>query len=313
MSKKLLKLAPWLLAAVGAWSLGFIYNVYYGGELSWVRQMYNEKVAIAANIKSEPRLLVTGGSGAHYTINAKELEKGLGMPVINLGLDGPVGLDVILPSILEQVRKGDTVLLIPEYLILLDDDGLGDRSTAFGIAIGKPGLGNIPPEQFLQDTLMLGVPSLKPLAKSVVDLVEKGKLTGYYSDPIDDRGDPTVVKERTGKWWKLAIDEPISEHAFNSIYNFKREVEARGGKLILSLPWVYGLESKKTIANIRKTAARLENIAPLVYDPKNLNIQSDSNLFADTHYHLLPNARIIRAQQLVRQLKPILEESRTGE
>jgi hypothetical protein len=243
MSKKLLKLAPWLLAAVGAWSLGFIYNVYYGGELSWVRQMYNEKVAIAANIKSEPRLLVTGGSGAHYTINAKELEKGLGMPVINLGLDGPVGLDVILPSILEQVRKGDTVLLIPEYLILLDDDGLGDRSTAFGIAIGKPGLGNIPPEQFLQDTLMLGVPSLKPLAKSVVDLVEKGKLTGYYSDPIDDRGDPTVVKERTGKWWKLAIDEPISEHAFNSIYNFKREVEARGGKLILSLPWVYGLES----------------------------------------------------------------------
>ncbi len=313
MSKKnLLKLAPWLFAAVGAWSLGFIYNVYYGGELSWLRMMYNDKMAIAAKTENKPRLLIAGGSGAHYTIDSKELEKGLGMPVVNLGLDGPIGLNVILPSILERVRKGDTVLLIPEYLILLDDDGLGDRSTTFGIAIGKPGLGNIPPQQFLQDTLMLGVPSLKPLSKSLVDLVEKGKFTGYYSDPVDDRGDPTVVKERTGKWWKLAIDGSISDSAYNRIYEFKREVEAKGGKLILSLPWVYAQESKKNIANIRKTAARLEQIAPLVYDLDSLNIQRDSNLFADTHYHLLPDARVIRAQQLVKELKPILEESLTG-
>jgi hypothetical protein len=307
MSKNLFKLAPWLLAAAGAWSLGFIYNVYYGGELSWLRMMYEDKMAIAANLKNEPRLLITGGSGAHYTINSKELEKGLGMPVINLGLDGPIGLGVILPSILEQVRQGDTVLLIPEYLILLDEDGLGDRSTAFSIAIGKPGLGNIPPKQFLQDTLMLGVPSLKPLAKSMVDLIEKGKFTGYYSDPVDDRGDPTVVKERTGKWWKLPIHQSISQHAFNSIYDFKRAVEAKGGKLIISLPWVYGTTDEKTITSVRKTAAQLEKIAPLVYNPQNLNIQTNSDLFADTHYHLLPEARIIRARQLLSELKPLLE------
>jgi hypothetical protein len=312
MNKKLLQLAPWLFAAIGAWSLGFIYNVGYGGELSWLRMMYNDKMAIAANTTDKPRLIITGGSGAHYTINSKELEKGLGMSVVNLGIDGTLGLNVILPSILARVRKGDTVLLIPEYLILLDDDGLGDRATGFGIAIGKPGLGNIPPQQFLQDTFMLGVPSLKPLTKSFVDLVEKGKFTGYYSDPVDDRGDPTVVKERTGKWWKLAIDGSISDSAYNRIYEFKREVEAKGGKLILSLPWVYAQESKKNIANIRKTAARLEQIAPLVYDLNTLNIQKDSSLFADTHYHLLPEARVIRAQQLVKELKPILEESLAG-
>jgi hypothetical protein len=313
MNNNLLKLAPWLFAAIGAWCLGFAYNVGYGGGLSWVRMMYENKKTIAASIQNEPRLIIAGGSGAHYSINAKELEKDLGMSVVNFGLDGPIGLNVILPTILEQVRQGDTVLLIPEYLILLDEDGLGDRSTGFGIAIGKPMLGDIPPKQFFQDTLALGIPSLKPLSKSMVDLVEKGQFTDYYSDPLNDRGDPTEFKKRTGRWWKLPINQPISEHSFNRIYQFKREVEAKGGKLILSLPWVYADRSEKTIGNVRKTAARLEKIAPLVYDTSNLNLQSDSNLFADTQYHLIPEARLIRAKQLAKELKPILENSKVGD
>jgi hypothetical protein len=303
---KLLKLAPYLLAAGAAWSLGFVYNVYYGGELSWLRMMYEDKMAVAAQIQAPRRLLVTGGSGAHYTIDSKALEQGLGFPVLNLGLDGPVGLDVILPSILDRVRPGDVVLLIPEYLILLDEDGLGDRSTAFGVAIGRPGLGEISAKQFAQDVWLLGVPSLRALAKSTLDLVEKGKLTGYYSDPVSDRGDPTVTKERLGKWWKLKIDQPISKHAIRRITKFRQEVEAKGGKLILSLPWVYASQDKKTVANVKKTAKELAEIAPLIYEKDSFNLKTDSGLFADTHYHLLPKAREIRAKQLVEQLKPLI-------
>lgn len=305
--QKLLKLAPYFLAAGVAWSLGFVYNVYGGGELSWLRKMYEDKMAIAAEIKAPRRLIITGGSGAHYTINSKEIEKGLGIPVINLGLDGPVGLDVILPSMLHQVRPGDIVLLIPEYLILLDDDGFGDRSAQFGVAIGQPNLGEMPFKQFAQDTWLLGVPSLRSLTKSAVDLVEKGKLAGYYSDPIDDRGDPTVTKEREGKWWKYQIERPISKHAINRITQFKKEVEAKGGTLILSLPWLYASQDAKTVSSVQKTARALEKIAPTIYEKESLNLKTDSSLFADTHYHLRPEAREIRAQELVKQLKPIVE------
>ncbi|MCU0537261.1 MAG: hypothetical protein MUD14_25525, partial [Hydrococcus sp. Prado102] len=302
--QKLLKLAPYLIAAGTAWSLGFIYNVHYGGELSWLRMMYEDKMALAAEQNAPKRLLIVGGSGAHYTINAKEIERGLGIPTINLGLDGPVGLDVILSSTIDAVRPGDIVLLIPEYLILLQPDGLGDRSTGFGVATGRPGLGDIPPKQFAEEAWLLGVPSLRALTKSTMDLVEKGKLTGYYSDPVDDRGDPTVTKEREGEWWKLKIDRPVTKHALNSIAQFRKEVEAKGGKLILSLPWIYGSTDEKTLANVKKTAQELAKIAPLIYEKDSFNIKSDSNLFADTHYHLQPEARIIRAEELVEQLKP---------
>ena len=90
---KPLKLAPWLISAGVAWSVGFAYNVYYGGELSWLRRMYQNKVVLEAKLQAPQRLLITGGSGAHYSINSQVLEEGLGIPVLNLGLDGGMGLN----------------------------------------------------------------------------------------------------------------------------------------------------------------------------------------------------------------------------
>ena len=300
---KPLKLAPWFISAGIAWSIGCFYNVYYGGELSWLRMMYKDKIAVAKKVEAPKRLIVTGGSGAHYTINSQLLEDKLGIPVLNLGLDGPIGLDVILPSILEQVKSGDIVLLIPEYLILLDEDGFGDRSGPFSIAIGRPGLGGVPAKQLTQDIILLGVPSLRATTKSTLDIIQKGRLTGYYSDPVDSHGDPTTVKKRTGKWWELPMRKSISPHAIERITQFRDEVEAQGGILILSLPWFYASTDEETINNVQKTADELAKIAPLIYDKKSLNMKTDSSLFADTHYHLLPESRKIRALELVEQLE----------
>ena len=302
------KLIPWFLATGVAWSLGFIYNVYYGGELSWLRRMYFQKIAIAESVTASPRLLIVGGSGAHYTIDSDLLQQKLGIPVVNLGLDGPIGLNVILPSILEQVKPGDIVLLIPEYLILLDQDGLGDRSTNFSVAIGEPGIGDIPPKQFLQDLIALGIPSLRAVAKSTVDVATEGEFTGYYSDPITDKGDPIAIKERRNRWWKLPIEQSISQNAYERILQFKQEVAAKDATLILSLPWVYGSDSEATVKSVKRTAYYLSQIAPTIYDKESLNIQDNVDYFADTHYHLMPEGRKVRARQLAAELKPIIAQ-----
>ncbi|MGF1481784.1 MAG: hypothetical protein ACFB4I_20265 [Cyanophyceae cyanobacterium] len=305
---KLLKLTPWLIAAGFAWSVGFAYNVYYGGELSWLRAMYFQKTALADQINAPQRLLIMGGSGAHHSIDSRILEQELNIPVMNMGLDGPVGLNVILPSILEVVRPGDIVLLIPEDLILTDEDGLLERSASFGIAIGRPSLGEVPNKELVQTFWRLGIPSLRNLAKSTVDLVKKGRMTGYYSGPITHRGDPTVTKVRQGEWWQWRIHKPISRHAIARITKFRKEVESKGATLVLSLPWVYASTDEKTVTNMRKTTQKLAQIAPLVYEPTSYNLKTDSRLFADTHHHLVPEARKLRARQLAKQLKPVFKE-----
>ncbi|MDJ0845606.1 MAG: hypothetical protein QNJ08_15345 [Crocosphaera sp.] len=304
--EKLWKLAPWAIAVTAAWSLGFVYNVYYGGELSFLRGMYFEKMSLAAQVKDSPRLLILGGSGAHHSLNSDVLSQNLGIPVLNMGLDGPVGLNVILPSILKAVRPGDIVLLIPEDLILLDQDGLLERSAPFGVATGRPGLGGVPPQQLIETIWMQGVPSLRPLTKSTVDLVETGRFTGYYSEPLTEKGDPSTVKYRQGKWWQWKIHKSISPHAVKRIKQFRQEVEAKDATLILSLPWVYASHDEKNLSNMEDIANKLSNIAPLVYDKKDYNLKKDSSLFADTHHHLVFEGRKLRSEQLAEQLKPVI-------
>ena len=301
---KFLRLSSWFAIAGLTWGVGYFYNARYGGELSWLRIMYEQKMAIAKEVQAPQRILIVGGSGAHYTVDAELMQKDLGIPTLNMATDGPVGLDVILPSISEVIKKGDIVVLIPEYLLLLDDDGLGDRSGQFGVAIGKPGLGNIPPKQLAQDLLLLGAPTLRALTKSSLDVIEKGHLTGYYSDPITDHGDPTVMKKRTkSKWWSLKINKSVSPYSLQRIQQFKQELEGKGATLVLGLSWIYGSTDTKTLNNIRKTAAEFSKIAPVLYNKENLNVKTDSSLFADTHYHLNPDGRQTRTSELVEQLK----------
>jgi hypothetical protein len=308
-SPKISPIFSWLAVAGLAWGAGFFYNVHLGGEAHWLKGLYENKVAIAAETP-EPKLIITGGSGAHYTVNSELLAKELNMPVVNLGLDGPIGLDVILASVIETVKPGDVVLLIPEYLIL-EGDGFGPKSGLFGVAIGKPGLGGVPAKQLALETLQLGIPSLRWTVKSVTSLKAEGRFTGYYDGPLTRQGDPVETKVREGEWWLLKLAKPASPHALARIERFKGEVEAKGGQLILSLPWIYGdVEDERTLESVQQTADDLGSIAPLLVDEKTLNIQSSTELFADTHYHLMPEGRTVRSQQLASQLKPLLEQMR---
>ncbi|MGM3304673.1 hypothetical protein ACSQ6I_01560 [Anabaena sp. WFMT] len=303
---KFLRFSSWFAIATLTWGVGYFYNACYGGELSWLRMMYEQKIAIAKEVQAPQRILIVGGSGAHYTVDAGLIQQKLGIPILNIATDGPIGLDVILPSISDVIKKGDIVILIPEYLLLLDKDGWGARSGQFGVAIGKPGLGNVPPKQLAQDLMLLGIPSLRAATKSSLDLVEKGHLTGYYSDPVTAKGDPTVMKKRTkSEWWELKINDSVSPHSLKRIQQFKQEIEAKGATLILGLSWIYGSTDTKTLNNIRKTAEDLGKIAPVLYNKETLNIKTESSLFADTHYHLNPDGRRTRTIELVEQFKAV--------
>ncbi|AFZ47353.1 hypothetical protein Cyast_1389 [Cyanobacterium stanieri PCC 7202] len=296
----------WALVVTGLWSVGFIYNVYLSGYASWLRTMYVVKSRLVEEI-DEPQIIVAGGSGVQYTINSDVMAESLGMPVVNFGLNGGIGLDLLLTTMLEKVRPGDIMLVIPEYSFLLNDEGTDTLSPTFGIVIGRPGLGGIPIKEVLETTVTLGIPSVRPLIKTTQDIVTEGRLD-YYGDPLTSRGDATIELPRNSAWWKMPIRSSISQHSINSLRQFKKDIEARGGTLVFSLPVVYGSDDQDTIANIQKTADALSEIAPTLYDKETLNIYDNSDLFADTHYHLKISERTVRSEQLVRELQMALPQ-----
>jgi hypothetical protein len=164
--RRILKIFPFLIVFVIAWFLGSVSNIYYVGESQSLLNMYKQKLTIAHQLNKSRKLLIVGGSGAHKSVNSQFIQKELGIPVVNFGLDGRLGLNVILPIALNAVSHGDVVLLIPEDVILIDEDGVDYRSLPFSIGIGKPELAYANPRQFIQDIWLLGLPRLKPLTKS---------------------------------------------------------------------------------------------------------------------------------------------------
>lgn len=74
-----------------------------------------KRQAVAMTPRHTGRLHLIGGSSSFYGIRAKTLSARLGMPVINNGLHGGLGLDYLLYRARQLVKPGDTVLLVLEY------------------------------------------------------------------------------------------------------------------------------------------------------------------------------------------------------
>ena len=66
----------------------------------------------------QPHLIVIGGSNVVFGINSPMLEKQVGMPVINAGLHGALGLQFYLDVAETYSKPGDVIVLIPEWILL---------------------------------------------------------------------------------------------------------------------------------------------------------------------------------------------------
>ncbi len=62
-----------------------------------------------------PRVVVIGGSNVAFGIDSKALSDSLGMPVVNAGLHAGLGLRYILHANTPLLRRGDILVIMPEY------------------------------------------------------------------------------------------------------------------------------------------------------------------------------------------------------
>lgn len=83
-------------------------------DLRWIAEYQKVKRQNAAII-SQPKLIIMAGSGSHFGISAKLLNKELGIPAINMSLQAGLTLDYLLQEAKKYSKSGDTILLALEY------------------------------------------------------------------------------------------------------------------------------------------------------------------------------------------------------
>jgi hypothetical protein len=219
-----------------------------------------------------------------------------------MGMHGYLGLNAVLDSVVGEMHGGDTIVLMMEHRSLADDDGIDRLASPFGSAILHPGLGGPPAKEVALDLLNMGMPGLRGISNSFLEFVRQKRSPRYYSDRLNDRGDPIVLNIRKIEPEEVPLS--ISQYARQRIKQFRDRAQAKGATLVLALPWMYVKKTTQTVGNVKKTAVELAKIAPVIYDKDSLNLKTDATLFGDTVYHLSYKGRTLRSLELVQQLKP---------
>ena len=62
-----------------------------------------------------PKMILVGGSNLAFGIDSRMMEDSLGVRVVNMGLYAKLGLRYMLAQVKPYIRRGDVVIIVPEY------------------------------------------------------------------------------------------------------------------------------------------------------------------------------------------------------
>lgn len=303
----LVVILPWVLTFMVAWVLGFLHNRYIDPDARWTIELSRAKAALLEATPGPRRVILAGGSGTHFGLDAAWMTSHLGIPVVNCGLDAGLGLSPICEAFEDQVRPGDVVILTPEYELLSGEGPWSYLGPVYGLSTGRPGLGGTNLREHVQVTLLAGVPGLANLTSTARSL-----LKGRYEQPayavhnLDSAGDPTMEppKRAVAAPFRVALHPRMRTY----LIDLKSRIESRGATLLLSLPWRLAPPSSTRSKSVAELVAQLEAIAPVLVDREGWNLHVDAAAFTDTGYHLTHDSRQRRSQDLCLRLVPMLEQ-----
>ncbi len=296
-------LTKWVAVFALAWIAGYGFNAAaLDTDVSWTRSLYLQKRQIAESIADAPRVLLFGGSGVHYSVDAIAVEQEAGVPSVNFGLHAGLGLNPILQVALDTMRAGDIVVLIPEYGILADTAGGGWLSGMFGAAIGRPGHGGRGAMDTSKEVFRAGVVNQMSLGKGV--FVTLFGAAGRGRPVVDARGSTAIFLD--GVAAPSVVNGQVSPLSIRTLDAFARESRSRGAQLLIAMPWyLIAPDDGASVESARNYVAALRNVAPVLCDDE-MNLKTDRSLFSDTFYHLNERSRRMRSVELARQIQAAL-------
>lgn len=126
--------AAWKLAVrIGLLAVA---NILSGLLISQYRSVERDDSYVAAVVDKDrlirntpsPRIILVGGSNIAFGIDSKAVHDSLGLGVVNMGLYAMLGLKYMLTQVRPYIKRGDVVVVMPEYGQFFGDYSEGDNT-----------------------------------------------------------------------------------------------------------------------------------------------------------------------------------------
>jgi hypothetical protein len=258
---------------------------------------------------TEPKIILVGGSNLAFGIASDSIEKALVKPVVNLGLYAGFGLTFVLKEALSEVKKGDIIVLCPEYYLRKSGDNFSKQMAVFAYP---------PADDFIEyeniiDRLTLKGEFYSRYARNLIFLPNRIKspsindtISGYFRGGFNKNGDalshlnnPTV--QSLGDLFDIKDEDYSLE--IQEINQFIDTIKQRGGTVF----WYYPSYSQVGYDKNEKKLIVYEKLISDNINCKKINHIKDEiyplDCFYDTHFHLNTKCRLERTKKLIELLK----------
>jgi hypothetical protein len=311
------------LAAAVACSIAIIAlaPVKYGYHFASIIDKY-EIVRREATLP-KPLIVFTGGSGLWCGLDSSLVSAKTGYNVANTGLYREFGLIFIPREALALLRKGDVIVIVPEYHILYE-------STIYPVPRVRKWLLAMSPTHALKDlysgwadagALLNDVASL--CQYKIVGLVRALSLPpfenpfgkGYvnYSKKTDRLGDgfamefPRLSKENMMNFGSVFPGQ-LDPEIYRKLNELAAAAKAKGVVVFFSFPAIPTGEYEHNRAQLDTLCALLKQRLdmPVIGSPSDFTLGYDH--FTDSIYHLDDEGKIIRTRKLTRLIQEQLRQ-----
>lgn len=315
------------------WFIGLTIVVFIGisyQNAQWLRNDFDAQarffaqemlhVEAASARTSSPRIIFAGGSGVIYAIDAKAIERDLGIPVINMAMSNRIGSDAnYFDYLLPHIREGDLVIYSSRSwsLELTQGTEANDTRAARRLADRLWAVAQID----LKERHNVDWPLLLPIPDAVVF----NRLRAPEGvEPVssiwqrDDHGG--LVRCPTRSAWVIPYNVPSAApdpKAIAPSSRFVRDVETRGAHVIFfETPVLIAAGELKKWSDYRKALrSQLAQVAPVVGSTDSRIFITDPARFCDSAFHIDDDVRSEWNQSLsaqLRQVPAVIALDRTG-
>lgn len=248
------------------------------------------KMAMLSEPGRKPSVVLLGGSNVAFGYDSGLIADSLGMPVVNAGLHASVGLKYIIDDCFPRLKRGDILVLSPEYGHFFGDMAYGEAPMADLVFLsrfrlcGKLNwhqwyslLNNTP--KYLRTKLEYAFLNSLPMAKdSVYSLSafnEYGDVVAHWRND-ECRYSESQKPSELGEW---------NAGVFSYLTNELRKLQGRGIYIIMCPPVVSHTMYGNNRLNIEYTDSALCACGFRFVSPAAEAVCPDT-MFYDTGYHL---------------------------
>ena len=267
-----------------------------------------EKDKLLSSVES-PRIILAGGSNLAFGIDSKKIEFEIGLPVINMGLHGGMGLKFILDNIKPYIGKDDILIISSSYSQFYNDNFYGGGALAEVLNFVPEEIKNLNVKQ--RKNIFLEFPKfIKWKIISIIQRILKRKGEVYSKGAFNEYGDViahlNLESKDISKKSILNNCKKINYESFKYLSNFVKYAENNDTKVYLSFPCIPQTQYMKSINKIEEIYEIFQENKFNIISTPNQYVFPD-NFFFDTVYHLNKKGRNIRTEIIIKDIKKILK------